>query len=82
MAFNRPILNTISPELPQPWVEPVDQKELLDAFAGCGNDVNLMLQHMKKPSRWSIHTLYPPLESYVKGRVALVGDAVGTNYYS
>ncbi|KJA28656.1 hypothetical protein HYPSUDRAFT_129090 [Hypholoma sublateritium FD-334 SS-4] len=75
VAFNRPILNTISPELPQPWVEPVDQKELLDAFAGCGNDVNLMLQHMKRPSRWSIHTLYPPLESYVKGRVALVGDA-------
>lgn len=70
------VTDTISPELPQPWVEPVDQKELLDAFSGCGNDVSLMLQNMKNPSRWSIHTLYPPLTSYVKGRVVLVGDSV------
>ncbi|KAF9486322.1 salicylate hydroxylase [Pholiota conissans] len=75
VAFNRPVPNTISEELPHPWVESVDQKELLDAYKGCGSEVCAILQHMKNPSRWSIHTLYPPLDSYVKDRVVLIGDA-------
>ena len=30
----------------------------------------------ERPSKWSIHVLDPPLESFVRGRVALLGDAV------
>jgi salicylate hydroxylase len=70
------VLDTISAELPHPWVESVDQKELLNAYKGCGSEVSAMLQNMKSPSRWSIHTLYPPLDTYIKDRVVLIGDAV------
>lgn len=61
-----------------PWVTAVPQQELLDAYAGWGEDPLKILSCIKSPSKWSIFALYPPLESYVKGKVALVGDAVGS----
>ena len=30
----------------------------------------------EKTIRWSVHVVHPSLESYAKGRVALLGDAV------
>lgn len=66
----------LAPERPQPWVEVVPQQELLEKFQDWGNDATLILKRMNKPSRWSIHTLYPPLKSFVYGRVVLIGDAV------
>ena len=67
----------ISPELPAPWVEVVPQQEVIDGYPGWGNDAKIILQHLKEPSRWAIHTLYPPLETFVNENVVLVGDAVG-----
>ncbi|KAF8973500.1 salicylate hydroxylase [Flammula alnicola] len=76
VAFNRTTDDeALSPERPYPWVESVNEKELLDAFQECGSDATTILQHIKQPSRWSIHTLYPPLSSFVKGKVVLIGDA-------
>ena len=67
---------SISPDRPSPWVEIVPQQELIDGYSGWGNDAQIILQHIKQPSRWSMHTVYPPLETFVNGRVVLVGDAV------
>ena len=68
---------TMSPERPAPWVEVVPEQEVIDGYPGWGNDAKIILQHLKQPSRWAIHTLYPPLETFVKGKIVLVGDAVG-----
>ncbi|KAF8167757.1 salicylate hydroxylase [Crassisporium funariophilum] len=65
----------LSPERPAPWVEVVPHQELLDAYQGWGADVMIILRHMAQPSRWSIHTLYPPLETYVHRNIVLVGDS-------
>ncbi|KAJ7915511.1 FAD/NAD-P-binding domain-containing protein [Mycena leptocephala] len=63
-----------SVEVTGPWVEPVPQQELLDKFEGWGHDVMAMLKHLNNPSKWSIHTL-TPLETFVRGKIVLVGDA-------
>jgi len=66
-----------SVELPagQRWVEYVSQDELLQVYEGWGSDVIRVLKCIAKPSKWYIHVVYPPLDSYVKGRIALIGDA-------
>ena len=66
----------VSPQEPGSWVENVEQQEMLDAFEGSGDDLIAILKHITKPSRWALHTVYPPLETYVKDRIVLVGDAV------
>ena len=66
----------MSPDRPSPWVEVVPQQELIDGYPGWGNDAQIILQHIKEPSRWSLHTVYPPLETFINGKIVLVGDAV------
>ena len=68
---------TLSQERPAPWVEVVPQQEAIDGYPGWGNDAKIILEHLKKPSRWAIHTIYPPLKTFVNGKIVLVGDAVG-----
>ena len=70
---------TMSPERPAPWVEVVPRQEVIDRYPGWGNDAKIILQHLKEPSRWAVHTLYPPLETFVNDseNIVLVGDAVG-----
>lgn len=63
------------------WVELATQEELLKQFEGWGPDVRILLEHMPKPTKWSIHGLDPPLESYVHQRVVLVGDSVGSQIF-
>lgn len=72
----------VSPQEPGAWVEAVGQQEMLDAFEGSGDDLMTILKHITKPSRWALHTLYPPLETYVKDRIVLVGDAVSHFFQS
>jgi hypothetical protein len=77
VAFHRPIHDdSLTQERPHPWVETVPHQDLLDAYKEWGNDAQIILEHVTEPSRWSIHTLYPPLKSYVKGNIVLAGDAV------
>ena len=70
---------TMSPERPAPWVEVVPRQKVIDGYPGWGNDAKIILQHLKEPSRWAVHTLYPPLETFVNDseNIVLVGDAVG-----
>ena len=62
-----------------PWVEDVAREELQKEYDGWGPDVSALLRCMpEKVSRWAVHVDHPPLESYAKGRAALLGDAVRT----
>ncbi|KAJ6606427.1 hypothetical protein DFH09DRAFT_1256858 [Mycena vulgaris] len=61
-------------EVPGPWVQSVPQQELLDEYAGWGPDAMIMLNHLKNPSKWFIHAL-TPLPTFIRGTIALVGDA-------
>ena len=47
------------------WVVEVSQAEMLDAFTNFGREAHTMLEHIDKPSKWTIHGLYPPLNSFV-----------------
>ena len=51
-------------------------EQLLEAYEGFGDDALALLSCMENPSRWDLNVVYPGLPSYVKGRVALLGDAV------
>ncbi|KAI3621845.1 salicylate hydroxylase [Moniliophthora roreri] len=62
-------------ELPLPWVKSVPHEELKASYEGWGPDAQIILDHLKNPSKWSIHACIPPLQSYVRDRVVLVGDA-------
>jgi len=66
----------LRPECPAPWAQVVPQSELLDKYQDWGTDALKILKHVKEPNRWSMHMLHPPLESYYRGNVVLVGDAV------
>ncbi len=68
-----------SANLPEgtPWVEEVSKDELKQVYQGWGPDIVAILECMpENPSKWSIHVVHPPLESYTAGRVAVLGDAV------
>ena len=59
------------------WVEAVSKDVLFKEYEGWGPDVEALLQCMpEKPGKWSIHVVHPPVESFAKGRIALLGDAV------
>lgn len=66
-----------SVEIPcgEPWVKSVSQQDVLDEFAGWGKDVTTLLACIPKPNKWSVHAVDPPLESFVNGNIALVGDS-------
>ncbi|THH13371.1 hypothetical protein EW146_g6830 [Bondarzewia mesenterica] len=68
-------MGTVSLPTGAPWVTPVPEKELLDNYSGWGRDPLCILSCIERPSKWSIHGLYPQLDTYVRGKVALVGDA-------
>ncbi|EPT01591.1 FAD/NAD-binding domain-containing protein [Fomitopsis schrenkii] len=59
----------------EPWVQSVPQEEMFKVFEGCGPQVMALLKCIKTPSKWSIHVVQPHLQSFVKGRVAVIGDA-------
>lgn len=58
-----------------PWVAPRTNAELLAEYEGWGPDIQLLLSCIPQPSVWSIHAVHSPLESYSRGRAALLGDA-------
>ncbi|KAJ6517839.1 FAD/NAD-P-binding domain-containing protein [Mycena vulgaris] len=63
-----------SVEITGPWMESPPQGEILDAFAHWGPDARILVEHLTSPSKWYIHAL-SPLETFVRGRIALVGDS-------
>ncbi len=58
-------------------MQDVEQQEMLDAYQDdWGRDATGILRQLTKPSRWTLHAMYPPLDSYVRGKIVLIGDAV------
>lgn len=64
----------------EPWVIPVTSEQMLADFEDCGSensDTKKLLRTISNPTKWFLHAVHPPLETYVQGRVCLIGDAVG-----
>ena len=59
-----------------PAVSTVSKADLLAEYDGWGSDVIKLLGCIETWSKWKINVVYPPLASYVQGRIALIGDAV------
>ncbi|EKM56057.1 uncharacterized protein PHACADRAFT_257104 [Phanerochaete carnosa HHB-10118-sp] len=62
-----------SPE--QPSVEVVSNQELMDQYTDFGGSIRAVLGCIDKPNKWYISVVYPHLKTYVRGKVALLGDA-------
>ncbi|KJA23632.1 hypothetical protein HYPSUDRAFT_215178 [Hypholoma sublateritium FD-334 SS-4] len=56
------------------WVCPTDKTEFLGMFRDWEPEVQALLDCVEKPLRWAIHTV-KPLNSFVSGNVAILGDA-------
>lgn len=59
----------------EPWTQPTTIEHIISQFSGWGTDVVNMIKCMDKPSKWALHQLVPPLDTYVKGSVCIAGDA-------
>ncbi|KZT08533.1 FAD/NAD(P)-binding domain-containing protein [Laetiporus sulphureus 93-53] len=68
-------IGSISLPAGESWVNEVSQDEMLQVYEGWGSEVTNLLKCLERPSKWSINFVHPALDSYVKGRVALIGDA-------
>ncbi|PWY99845.1 FAD/NAD(P)-binding domain-containing protein [Testicularia cyperi] len=59
----------------QPWIQETEKQALMDDFSDYSPNVRRMLECIEKPSKWALHQIIPPLQSYVNGRVLVTGDA-------
>ncbi|KXN82116.1 Salicylate hydroxylase [Leucoagaricus sp. SymC.cos] len=66
------------PQKQGPWVETVPSSELKSLYNDMGSDVKIIVNHVNSASKWSIHSVYPTLPSFVSGNVVLVGDSVSS----
>ncbi|KAJ3993829.1 hypothetical protein F5050DRAFT_620234 [Lentinula boryana] len=57
-----------------PWMSTVDVSAFSSTFTHWEPDVQILLSCVEKPMQWAIHTVRP-MQSFVSGRVALLGDA-------
>jgi salicylate hydroxylase len=63
------------PDWPHPsWIVPAEQKEFLQKFEGWHDDIRGVIRSIDKPFQWAL-IARPPMESWSKGRVTLIGDA-------
>lgn len=69
---------TYHPPLPAPWTaKNVPNAEVIEAFSNWSDlGVKKILREMGDPSCWSLHSVGPVLDTFVNGRIALIGDAV------
>ncbi|KAI4592837.1 hypothetical protein KJ359_010390 [Pestalotiopsis sp. 9143b] len=56
------------------WVQPVDHDTMMADFASWGAPIRALLSEIKRPERWFLFD-HLPAPTFVKDRVALVGDA-------
>ncbi|KAG6819243.1 hypothetical protein H0H93_013852, partial [Arthromyces matolae] len=57
-----------------PWVSPVDRSEFAPFFDKWETEAHQLIACVHKTLRWAVHQVQP-LDTYVSGGVALVGDA-------
>ncbi|KAK0118322.1 hypothetical protein ONS95_012616 [Cadophora gregata] len=56
------------------WTQAVTTEEMLSDFEDWGAPLKNILSHIERPERWALYD-HLPAPTYVKGRVALMGDA-------
>jgi salicylate hydroxylase len=56
------------------WVQAVSKETMLSDFAAWGEPIKALLEHIQKPERWALYD-HLPAPTYVKGRVAIMGDS-------
>ncbi|EPE35131.1 FAD/NAD(P)-binding protein [Glarea lozoyensis ATCC 20868] len=56
------------------WVQNVTQETMLEDFEGWGAPIKALLKNIESPQRWALYD-HLPASTFVKGRVALMGDA-------
>jgi len=56
------------------WVMEAGEQEIV-AYEEGGVQVQKLLSLIRNPGKWSIHAVDPPLSSFVRGHIVLVGDA-------
>ena len=59
----------------QPTVEVVSNEEMMEQYADFGSNIRAVLGCIDKPNKWYVSVVYPHLKTYVRGKVALIGDA-------
>ncbi|RDB27667.1 Salicylate hydroxylase [Hypsizygus marmoreus] len=57
-----------------PWMSTTDKTEFAGMFSHWEPEVQDLIECVDKPLRWAVHTVRP-LDSFISGRVALIGDA-------
>jgi len=56
------------------WIQPVTQEIMLTDFAEWGTPIKALLSNIQRPERWALYD-HRPAPTFIKGRVALVGDS-------
>jgi len=56
------------------WIQDVNTKTMISDFAGWGAPIRALLAHFKSSQRWALHD-HLPAPTYIKEKVALMGDA-------
>lgn len=56
------------------WVRPAEKEAMIKDMGHMGKYVNALIGHMPDPSQWAIFE-HPPISTFTKSRVAILGDA-------
>ena len=56
------------------WTRPADKEEMQRDMGHMGEHVSSLIQHMPDPTQWAIFE-YPPISTFARSRVAILGDA-------
>jgi salicylate hydroxylase len=56
------------------WIQPVTTDIMVSDFAAWGLPIKALISHIKRPERWALYD-HLSAPTYVKGRVALLGDS-------
>jgi salicylate hydroxylase len=74
--FSSDYIKPMGAELKGGWVETVPKSEIEGVYSDMGNDVKIIVDHINSAGKWYIHQVSPTLQSFVFGKVVLVGDSV------
>lgn len=56
------------------WVQPVSKELMMADFPSLGKPIKALLSNIENPQRWMMY-YHPDAPTYVRGRVALLGDS-------
>lgn len=56
------------------WVQPVSTETMVNDFSNWGEPIRALLAQIQRPERWALFD-HLPAPTYVKGKVAVMGDA-------